>query len=335
VVVQATKQSMIWILDAATGKPIHPYEERSVAQSQIPGEKTSPTQPFTVLPPPLLTATVSRDHLTQLSPEANAECKALWDERKLADAGPFSVPAKDEAWGIMSIGAIGGMDWGGVSIDPERGFAFANVSNMPTMITVTKTNAGVKGNGNLTSITGNVRFQDHGGRSCNGGRQGELVAVNLGSGEIEWRMPLGSAEDEYGPGAKDMGVTSIGSTLVTAGGIVFAHASDERFYAYDSRRGRLLWQTRMAASANSGAMTYMGKDGRQYVVIAVGGPGNSRRPSQRENYLYHQTLVAFALPKPGEKPVDIVGPYPRRALQAGEGLQLDSAGGAAAVPARP
>jgi quinoprotein glucose dehydrogenase len=128
---------------------------------------------------------------------------------------------------------------------------------MPTMITVTKTTQGVKGNGNLRSNVGNVRFQDNGGRSCNGGRQGELVAVNLGSGEIEWRVPLGSAEDEYGPGAKGMGVTSIGSTLVTGGGIVFAHASDDRFHAYDSRRGRLLWETKMAASANSGAMTNM------------------------------------------------------------------------------
>jgi len=115
-----------------------------------------------------------------------------------------------------------------------------------------------------------------------------------------------------------MGVTSIGSTLVTAGGVVFAHASDDHFRAYDSRRsGRMLWEIKMAASANSGAMTYMGKDGRQYVVLAVGGPGNSRRPSQRESFLYHQTLVAFALPKPGEKPVDIVGPYPPRAQGPG------------------
>ena len=70
VVVQATKQAMIWILDAATGKPIHPWEERPVAQSQIPGEKSSPTQPFTILPPPLIPATVRRDQLSQLSPQA-------------------------------------------------------------------------------------------------------------------------------------------------------------------------------------------------------------------------------------------------------------------------
>ena len=214
----------------------------------------------------------------------------------LPDVGPFSVPAGDGAWALNSIGAIGGMDWGGVSIDPERGLAFANVDNMPTMITVTKTANGVKGNGGLSSNVGNVRFHDKGGRSCNGGRQGELVAVNLATGKIEWRVPLGSLEDEYGEGAKDMGAASIGPTLVTRGGLVFAAASDDRFHAYDSRRGRLLWQTKMPASSNAGPMTYIGKDGRQYVVIAAGGPGNARRPSPRENAVYHQILIAFALP---------------------------------------
>jgi quinoprotein glucose dehydrogenase len=333
VVVQATKQAMLWILDAVTGKPVFPFEERFVAQSQIPGEKSAATQPFTILPPPLLPATVSRDHLSQLSGQANAECKALWDARNLHDVGPFSPPAKDGAWGIMSIGAIGGIDWGGVSIDPDRGYAFANVANLPTMITVTKTEEGVKGNGGLRSNSGNVRFADDGGRSCNGGRQGELVAVNLASGSVAWRVPLGSLEEEYGEGARDAGATTIGPTLVTRGGVVFAAASDDRLHAYDTRTGKLLWQTRMSASANAGPMTYMGKDGRQYVVIAAGGPGNARRPSLRETFLYHQTLVGFALPRPGDKPADIVTPYPRRALQPGESLAMDGSGGATLVPA--
>jgi hypothetical protein len=73
------------------------------------------------------------------------------------------------------------------------------------------------------------------------------------------------------------------------------------------------------------------------VVIAAGGPGNSRRPSPRESFLYHQTLVAFALPRAGEKPLDIVTPYPRRALQPGESLAMDSSGGAilVAAPSKP
>ncbi|HEY1877490.1 MAG TPA: PQQ-binding-like beta-propeller repeat protein, partial [Rhizomicrobium sp.] len=203
----------------------------------------------------------------------------------------------------------------------------------PTMNTVTKTEEGVKGNGGLRSASGNVRFADNEGRSCNGGRQGELVAVNLSSGQIAWRVPLGSLEDEYGEGARDMGANSIGPTLVTHGEIVFAPASDDRFHAYDTRTGKLLWQTRMSASANAGPMTYMGGDGRQYVVIAAGGPGNARRPSLRESLLYHQTLVAFALPRPSDKDVDIVTPYPAHSLQPGESLAMDGSGGATLVPA--
>ncbi len=333
VVVQPTKQAMIWILDANSGKPIHPFEERRVAESTVPGEKSSPTQPFTILPPPLMPQTVSQDHLSQLSPQAFAECKQLWAERKLSDVGPFSVPVPGGAWGLNSIGAIGGVDWGGVSVDPERGYAIANLANMPTMITVTPTAAGVKGNGGLTSVTGNVRFSDNGGRSCNGGRQGELVAVNLASGDIEWRVPLGSLEDEVGAGGKDMGAATIGPTLVTRGGIVFASATDGRIHAYDSRRGRLLWEMNMPASANAGPMTYLGKDGRQYVVVAAGGPGNARRPSQRENLLYRQTLIAFALPRPGDPAIDLVGSYPPYNLKPGESMAMDGSGGATLVPA--
>ena len=304
-----------------------------MAQSQIAGEKSSPTQPFTILPPPLLPATVGRDHLSQLSARANAECKALWDANELEDVTPFSPPRPNGAWGIMSIGAIGGVDWGGASIDLDHGTAITNVANMPTMITVTRTEEGVKNNGGLRSASGNVRFADNGGRSCNGGRQGELVAVNLSSGKIAWRVPLGSLEEEYGEGARNMGATSIGPTLVTHGGVVFAAASDDRLHAYDTRTGKLLWQIKMAASANAGPMTYMGKDGRQYVVVAVGGPGNARRPSPRGNFLYHQTLVAFALPKAGDKALDIVTPYPPRALQPGESMAMDGSGGAMIVPA--
>jgi len=334
VVVQTTKQGMLWILDGETGKPVFPYEERPVKQSAIPGEKSSPTQPFTILPVPLSAATVRRDHLSQLSDRANAECKALYDANKLEDAAPFNPPRPDGAWTIMPIGAIGGVDWGGASVDLDRGYAIMNLVNLPTMITVAKaTQGGIKGNDGYRPTSGNVRFADNDGRSCNGGRQGELAAINLATGKLAWKVPLGSLEDAYGARAKDMGATSIGPTLATRGGIVFAAATDERLHAYDTRTGRLLWQIKMAASANSGPMTYMGKDGRQYVVVAAGGPGNARRPSARENAVYHQTLVAFALPRAGDKKLDIVTPYPRHDLLPGESMTTNSSGGATLVPA--
>ena len=329
-VVQSTKQGMLWIIDDKTGKPAFPYEERPVAQSKIAGEKSAPTQPFTILPQPLMPQTVQREHLSTLSQRSNDECKALYDANGLEDGTPFGPPRPNGAWTIMSIGATGGVDWGGVSIDRDHGNVITNITNMPTMITATKS-TGAFNNG-VRSTSGNVRFVDKGGRSCNGGRQGELVSVSLTTGKIAWRVPLGTLEDEFGPGVRDMGATNIGPSLVTHGGIVFiGAATDGRLHAHDSRTGKLLWQAKMSASANAGPMTYMGKDGRQYVVIAAGGPGNARRPSERDNVLFHQTLVAFALPRPGDKPLDIVAPYPARALAPGETMATDSAGGATIV----
>ena len=320
-VVQTTKQGMMWILDARTGKPLHPYEERPIAQSQVPGEKTAATQLFTLGPPPLAQMSMDREHLSELSPKSNAECKAIWDEKKLQNSGPYTPPAPGGAWTVMQPGAIGGIDWGGASVDPYLGYAITNVVNMPTMVQVTKGEGGVKGNNGYSFSSGYVRFSDSNGRPCSGGRMGELVAVNIATGKIAWNVPLGTLEDEYGERGKQSGATNIGPSLVTRGGVVFiGAATDERFHAYDTKSGKLLWQTKMSTSSNAGPMTYVGKDGRQYVVIAAGGPGNARRRSANENFAFHQTLVAFALPRPGDRPLDIVAPYPKRPGLPGENL---------------
>ena len=322
-IVQTTKQGMMWIVDAVTGKPIHPFEERPIAQSKIPGEKTAATQLFTLAPPPLGQMSIDREHLSQLSAKSNAECKAVWDEKKLQNSGPYTPPAADGAWTVMQPGAIGGIDWGGASVDPGLGYAITNVVNMPTMIQVTKGEGkgGVRGNDGYTFSSGYVRFSDSNGRPCSGGRIGELVAVNIATGAVVWTVPLGTLEDEYGENGKQSGATNIGPSLVTRGGVVFiGAATDERFHAYDTRTGKLLWQTKMSTSSNAGPMTYIGKDGRQYVVIAAGGPGNARRRSTNENFAFHQTLVAFALPRPGDRPVDILTAYPKRPALPGENL---------------
>ena len=95
-------------------------------------------------------------------------------------------------------------------------------------------------------------------------------------------------------------------------------ATDGKFHAFDVKTGKLLWQAKMSASSNAGPMTYMGKDGRQYVLIAAGGPGNAKRTTPSDPYAFHQTLVAFALPRSGDKPIDIVTPYPKRLPQPGD-----------------
>jgi quinoprotein glucose dehydrogenase len=87
--------------------------------------------------------------------------------------------------------------------------------------------------------------------------------------------------------------------------------SDERFRAFDQRTGRKLWEAKMSASGVAGPMTYIGRDGRQYVVIAAGGPGTAAYRTNPQ-WGYRQLLVAFAIPRAGERVLDIVTPYPRR-----------------------
>ena len=310
VVVQTTKLGMMWIFDARTGVPIHGYEERPVPQSQVPGEKSSPTQPFTVAPPPLGRMTISRDTLSQLSPEANAHCKAEWDRLQLQHAGPFTPPFPTGPT-VYLPGSSGAINWGGATINPDLGYAFTNVTNIPVYNKLLNEGGPAYNNGWRTE--GNfARFADKFGRPCIDGRHGELFAIELATGKIIWRVPLGTLEDEYGEAGKASGVTNIGPSLATRSGLLFIGATaDERFRAFDAKTGKMLWETRMSASGVAGPMTYIGRDGRQYVVIAAGGPGTAAYRTNPQ-WGYRQLLVAFAIPRPGERTLDIVTPYPRR-----------------------
>jgi len=318
-VVQTTKPGMMWIFDARDGKPLYGYEERPVAQSQVPGEHSSPTQPFTLGPPPLGQMSIDRDHLSQLSPQAHAECLKVWDEQHLQNAGPFTPPFPS-GMTVYIPGSSGAVSWGGVSIDPKLQYAITNVTNIPVMNSFGQNPTGTDaiGNNGWRTIGNFTRFADSKGRPCIGGRIGELVAVNLATGKIAWRVPMGTLEDDYGQKGKESGAPNIGPSIVTAGGLIFiGAAADERFHVYDTKTGKLLWQTKMSASGVAGPLTYMGKDGRQYVVIAAGGPGTAQYRTDPQ-WGYHQTLVAFAIPRKGEKPIDIVTPYPKRMPNPGE-----------------
>jgi quinoprotein glucose dehydrogenase len=341
VVVQTTKLGMMWIFDARTGEPIHGYEERPVAQSLVPNEPSSPTQPFTVGPPPLGRMSVTRDEITTIDPQSTAECQEQWDRLQMQNAGPFTPPYPTGTT-VFLPGSSGAINWGGATVNPETGMAFTNATNIPVYNSLRRAEPGAgrgaaaapggrgaapagRGGGGggggrgasydnegWTTEGNFTRWADRFGRPCIEPPHGELFGINLATGEIAWRVPLGTLEDDYGEAGKDVGATNIGPSLATRSGLLFIGAtSDERFRAFDQRTGALLWQAKMSASGVAGPMTYVGGDGRQYVVIAAGGPGTAAYRTNPQ-WGYRQLLVAFAIPRPGETPVDIVTPYPRR-----------------------
>jgi quinoprotein glucose dehydrogenase len=119
---------------------------------------------------------------------------------------------------------------------------------------------------------------------------GTLNAVNLNTGEIKWKVPLGEYPELTARGIAPTGTENYGGPVVTAGGLIFIGATaDETFRAFDKDTGKVLWKTKLPFGGNATPSTYM-VNGRQYVVISAGG-GKSGRPSGG-------SLIAFALPKP-------------------------------------
>jgi quinoprotein glucose dehydrogenase len=117
--------------------------------------------------------------------------------------------------------------------------------------------------------------------------------VNASTGDFAWQIRLG-VTDELPEGKRNTGRIGFGGPIVTAGDLVFIGATnDKRFRAIDSRNGKELWETKLEYSAIAVPMTYMGKNGKQYVAIVAGdGGAGVTDPAVGNN----QSLVVFALP---------------------------------------
>jgi len=319
ILAEAGKTGYMYILNRDTGKPVFGIEERPVPASDVPGERSSPTQPIPVKPGPIArTSYTPADIVTAADTTAEhaAFCKAL-EERSggFYNAGPFTPyvfrePGQTTGRStILFPGSVGGANWGGVASDPDLGFVFVNTMDEASIGWIER-RAGRGGAGRLdrNSIVGTTsRFQwsdgtrDSGGNLIGAGEKawpcqrppwGTLVAVNAKTGDIAWRVPLGIT-DQLPASKQRTGRLNMGGPITTASGLVFIGASnDRRFRAFDARTGRELWVAKLKMSAHAVPVTYRGRDGRQYVAVAAGGASAIDDPSPAGS----EELVAFALP---------------------------------------
>ena len=294
-VAQITKMGLLFVFDRVTGEPVYGMEERPVPQTSIPGEVTAKTQPFPVKPPPLAKNTFQMNEMYDRSPEHARFCKELFETNQMKIGGPYT-PLPLEGNALFFPSTLGGGNWGGESVDPSLGLLFVNVMNVAQWGHMEKRGAEYV---RKSAYGTYARFWDREKYiPCQNPPFGELVAVDLATGDIAWRAVLGTIDALEAIGVHNTGTVNLGGSIATAGGVVFIGATnDSRFRAFASRTGKLLWDVKLEASGHSSPITYLGRDGRQYVALMAEGGGVFLGGG------LSNTLVAFALPDVPRKPL--------------------------------
>ncbi len=143
------------------------------------------------------------------------------------------------------------------------------------------------------SIDGYAVFRDPHGVPAIAPPWGTLNAIDLLTGEIRWKVPLGEYPRLAAKGIRDTGTMNFGGAVATAGGVIFVAATaDEKFRAFGKHSGRVLWEYQLPAGGYATPSVYQ-VDGRQYVAIAAGGGGKNGTKSG-------DSIIAFALPEQEE-----------------------------------
>jgi quinoprotein glucose dehydrogenase len=301
VVIQLTKQGLIFVLHRETGVPVFPVEERPVPTDGVPGEALSPTQPFPVRPAPVGAARYTPDDAWGFTVFDREACR-----RKLASfgrAGLYEPPSLD---GTLLVASAN--NWGGAAYDPDRQLLVLPVSQVPIYVRMKRTTDVTQEElnqprmgpiGPPTPMAGTPYAFQFGPvlsplfSPCTPPPWGELMAIDMkGDTRQAWRFTLGTLDKLMPvPLPLAFGTPLSGGPTITAGGLVFIGASaDEKFRAFDVETGAKLWEVATPASALATPMTYE-VDGRQFVVVAAGG----HIVTGFRNVSDH--IVAYALPR--------------------------------------
>jgi quinoprotein glucose dehydrogenase len=292
-VVINTKMGHVFVLNRLTGAPLFPVEERAVPQSDIPGEKSWPTQPFPTIS--LVPEKFGAADAWGPTPE-----DARWCRDKLAasrNEGIFTPPSLKGT--VQAPGNVGGVNWGSAAFDPRRHLMIVNTNRLIAWVKLIPradyaAEVHKDQDNRIYGEFGDQEPSPYGlyrtflfspsGTPCNAPPWGTTKAVDLFTGKAAWDVPLGTLV----PG-KETGSINLGGPIVTAGGLVFTSATiDPHLHAFDSETGKELWSYELPAAANATPMTYSW-NGKQYLVISAGGHG--KLGSKQGDY-----VIAFALP---------------------------------------
>ncbi|MEG5632397.1 pyrroloquinoline quinone-dependent dehydrogenase [Enterobacter hormaechei] len=281
--VQATKQGFLFVVNRLTGEDVWPIEERPVPQGDgsVQGEVLSPTQPFPTKPAPLLDQSKKPEIWKLADIVGGGQCSRLWDNLTYEEM--YTPPTTKGEGTLTYPDSAGGVQWGGVAFDPQKQIAIVNTSHIVQYVKLYSRedydNAD-KDSGNESGFAPQegapygmrlLVASNWLGMPCWQPPFGEIVALDMHTGDVKWRRPIGASQ-QYGffmP--ESWGSPTIGGPAVTAGGVIFIGASmDAKVRAYSVDSGEELWSDQAEAPAVANPSVYEYK-GRQYVAFVAGG----------------------------------------------------------------
>ncbi len=298
-VAQVTKQAFTYVFDRATGQPVWPIEERPVAQSDVPGEQLSPTQPFPTKPPAFDRQGVTLDDLNDLTPELKAEAVRMASEYRI---GPLYTPqvvaGTNGLKGLLMLpSATGGANWQGGAADPETGMLYVSSGTQINPLALVHDPA--RSEQDYVNTTGEAarppgaptgpRVFGPQGLPMVKPPWGRITAIDLNAGDLKWTIANGEAPDwvKNHPALKGVTLPRTGRyehvgllvtrTLLFAGegSGLFAvppGSGGPMFRAHDKQTGDIISEFTLPANQSGIPMTYM-VNGRQLIVVAVGAQG--------------------------------------------------------------
>jgi glucose dehydrogenase len=325
-----TKQAWLYVFDRITGEPIWPMLETPVPQSDVPGEKTSRTQPFPSKPPAFSRNFLAKDQVIDFTPELRQQAlrnleKFRWEQTPFV---PYVIP-NEKVLGAINVGnTMGGVNWPGSGFDPETGIFYTQAHNSAlTVGAISKEYFDILNPANQAKHRIPIWESEHfgkpetaGGGPRSGGNPllegldglpiikppyGVISAIDLNTGSLKFQVPHGDTPDAVRTSAALKGMTIpktgqggivgvvITKTLVIVGDPMLTappgRPRGAMLRAYDKQTGAEVGAVWMPAPQSGSPMTYM-VDGRQYIVVAVGGG------------TYSSEYIAFATPESELRP---------------------------------
>ncbi len=291
-VVQTTKTGLIFAFDRETGEPIWPIEERPAPQSDLPGEKLSPTQPHPTWPLPFEMQGLPEDYLIDFTPALRREAIEIVKDYRID--GLYTPPMqRDHPSGMLRFvncpsGAGGSNVFGPTSSDPETGVIFVS--------TLRSCGAGYMVPGEeldepddiMTTgetippwlISGRRRLQGPDGLPIFKPPYSSIVAIDMNTGEHLWSVPNGDTPDQIknhpaltGLDIPNTGRRSHAILLTTSTLLITAEGGNGAplLHAIDKATGERVGTVEMPAQGRYGMMGYL-HDGQQYIVVQISSP---------------------------------------------------------------